>query len=375
MPSGGIPIGRLFGINLRLHWSWFIILFVITWMLASSYFPNVEEYKAWGTPTRWVISLVTSLLFFASVLAHELAHSLVARGAGLQVSAITLFIFGGVSQLTEEPKSAGSEFRMAIAGPATSLFIGGVCWGVFFATRHTTSPVAGMTFWLGYINIALAAFNMIPGFPLDGGRVLRSIIWWRSGNLRRATRIASLIGRGIGYLFIFAGIALIFTPYWPNGLWLALIGWILENAAVGSYRQMALQDILHGHKVSEVMSRDCHAVPPTIAIETLVNDHILTSGRRCFPVVDGEQALGLVSVHDVRSVERRQWPFKTVREIMTPINRVKQVRPDDDLYSVMQLLTEQNVNQVPVVADSAVVGMVSRESLLHFIHLRGELGL
>jgi CBS domain-containing protein len=264
---------------------------------------------------------------------------------------------------------------MAVAGPATSLVAGGICWGIFFATRHSASPVAGMTFWLGYINVALAAFNMIPGFPLDGGRVLRSIVWWRSGDLRRATRIASFIGRGIGYLFIFGGIALIFTDYWSNGLWLALIGWILENAAVGSYRQMALQDVLRGHKVSEVMTRDCQSVPSTIAVETLVNDYIMTSGRRCFPVVDGGQAMGLVTVHDVRAVERRQWPFRTVREIMTPIDKVKQVRPDDDLSSVMQILTEQNVNQVPVVADNAVVGMVSRDSLLYFIHLRGELGL
>jgi Zn-dependent protease/CBS domain-containing protein len=375
MPGGGIRIGRLFGIEVRLHWSWFIIFFVITWMLASQYFPSVEEYADWRTATRWVIGLVTSLLFFASVLAHELAHSLVAKRAGLQVSAITLFIFGGVSQLTEEPKSAGSEFRMAVAGPGTRLVAGGICWGIFFATRHSASPVAGMTFWLGYINVALAAFNMIPGFPLDGGRVLRSIVWWRSGDLRKATRIASFIGRGIGYLFIFGGIALIFTDYWSNGVWLALIGWILENAAVGSYRQMALQDVLRGHKVSEVMTRDCQAVPSTIAVETLVNDYIMTSGRRCFPVVDGGQAMGLVTVHDVRAVERRQWPFRTVREIMTPINKVKQVRPDDDLSSVMQILTEQNVNQVPVVADNSVVGMVSRDSLLYFIHLRGELGL
>lgn len=375
MPGSGIPIGRVFGISIRLHWSWFIIFFLITWMLATSYFPNVEEYSGWGTATRWVIGLVTSLLFFASVLAHELAHSLVAKGAGLQVSAITLFIFGGVSQLTEEPKTAGKEFRMAIAGPATSLVIGGVCWGVFFATRHTASPVAGMTFWLGYINIFLAAFNMIPGFPLDGGRVLRSILWWRSRDLRKSTRIASVIGRGIGYLFIFGGIALVFTSYWVTGVTLLFVGWILENAAVGSYRQMALQDILRGHKVSEVMTRDCQPVPSTLAVETLVNDYILTSGRRCFPVVDGGQAMGLVSVHDVRAVERRQWPFKTVREIMTPISQVKRVRPDDDLSSVMQLLTEQEVNQVPVVADDAVVGMVTRESLLYFIHLRGELGL
>jgi Zn-dependent protease len=375
MFSGGIPIGRFFGIAVKLHWSWFIIFFLITWMLATDYFPSVKEYQDWSTATRWVIGFVTSILFFSSVLAHELAHSLVAKSAGLKVTAITLFIFGGVSQLTEEPKSPGEEFRMAVAGPGTSLVIGGACWGIFFATRHSVSPLTGITFWLGYINVALAAFNMIPGFPLDGGRVLRSILWWRSQNLRSATRIASVVGRGIGYLFIFGGIALIFTPYWSNGLWLALIGLILENAAVGSYRQVAIQDILRGHKVSEVMTRDCQAVTADLTVEQLVNDYILTSGRRCFPVVDYGRALGLVTMHNIRVVERKLWARRTVREIMTPIDRVKLVRPDDDLSSVMHLLTEEDVNQVPVVEDNNIVGMVARDNLLSFIHLRGELGM
>ena len=275
MFSGGIPIGRFFGITVKLHWSWFIIFFLITWMLATDYFPSFEEYESWSTATRWVLGAVTSILFFASVLAHELAHSLVAKAGGLKVSAITLFLFGGVSQLTEEPKSPGKEFTMAVAGPATSLAIGGACLGIVFATRNSVSPVTGMALWLGYLNISLAAFNMIPGFPLDGGRVLRSVIWWRSHNLRRSTRIASIVGRVFGFLFIVGGIALIFTDYWSNGLWLALIGWILENAAAGSYRQVALQDLLRGHKVSEVMTRDCPAVPSTITVEQLVNDYIL----------------------------------------------------------------------------------------------------
>ena len=176
MFSGGIPIGRFFGITVKLHWSWFIILFLITWMLATDYFPSIQEYETWSTATLWVLGLVTSILFFASVLAHELAHSLVAKAGGLKVSAITLFFFGGVSQLTEEPKSPGEEFRMAVAGPATSLVIGGACWGIFFATRHQVSMATGMALWLGYMNAVLAGFNLIPGFPLDGGRVLRSML-------------------------------------------------------------------------------------------------------------------------------------------------------------------------------------------------------
>jgi Zn-dependent protease len=375
MFSGGIPIGRFFGITVKLHWSWFIIFFLITWMLATEYFPSVPEYEGWSTTTRWVISLVTSILFFSSVLAHELAHSLVAKAAGLKVSAITLFIFGGVSQLTEEPKSPGMEFRMAVAGPGTSLVIGGACWGIFSATQHPVSPVTGMTFWLGYINVALAAFNMIPGFPLDGGRVLRSVLWWRSRNLRKSTRIASVIGRGFGYVFIFGGIALVFTDMWSLGLSLLVIGWILENAAAGSYRQVAIQDVLRGHKVSEVMTQDCQVVPATLTVEQLVNDYILTSGRRCYPVVDYGRALGLVTAQHVRAVQRNVWVSKTVREIMTPIDKIRQVHPDDDLSSVMYLLTEKDVNQVPVLQDNNVVGMVWRDNLLTFLHLRSELGL
>ena len=375
MFSGGIPIGRFFGIEVKLHWSWFIIFLWITWVLATDYFPSVEDYQDWSTATCWVIGSATSILFFVSVLAHELAHSLVAKAAGLKVSAITLFMFGGVSQLTEEPKSPSVEFRLAVAGPGTSLAIGAACWGIFFATRYSASPVAGMAFWLGYMNVILAAFNMIPGFPLDGGRVLRSLIWWHSRNLRKSTRIASIVGRGFGYLFIFGGIVLIFISQYASGLSLLIVGWILENAASGSYRQMALQDILRGHKVSEVMTQDCDVVPSTITLEQLVNDHILVSGRRCYSVVDYGRTLGLVTAHDLRAVERKLWPVKAVREIMTPIDKMRQARPDDDLSSVMYLLMEQNVDQVPVLQDSNIVGIVWRDSLLTFVHLRSELGI
>jgi predicted transcriptional regulator len=235
--------------------------------------------------------------------------------------------------------------------------------------------VTGMALWLASMNTLLAAFNLIPGFPLDGGRVLRSILWWRSHNLLRSTRIASIIGRGFGYLFIFGGIALIFTEYWANGLWLLFLGWLLENAAAGSYRHMALRDILRGHKVSEVMTRDCQVVPATLTLEQLVNDHILVSGHRCYSVVDWGRSLGLVTANDIRAIERKLWPMKTVREIMTPIDKVRQVSPDDELSSVLNLLTEENVYHVPVVVDNAIVGLVWRESLLNFIHLRSELGM
>ncbi len=376
MVRGGIPIGTYFGIPVKLHWSWFIIFGLITYFLATGYFQ--PEFPGWSTPLYYGVSAGTSILFFVSVLVHELSHSRVAQAAGMKISGITLFIFGGVSQLTEEPRTAGIEFRMAIAGPGSSLIIGGIFLGIYFATRHSIDVLAGLSFWLGYINVALAVFNMIPGFPLDGGRVLRSILWWRSGNLRSSTRTAANMGRGVGYLFIFGGIFLIFWG-WPDwlfqGLWIAMIGWLLENAAVGSYRQVALHDMLQGHKVSEVMSRECTMIPASTTVEQLVNEHILTSGRRCFPVIDNGRALGLITMHNVKVVPREQWGRRTVKEVMTPMDKVKQVGPDEDLTSVMQLLTDEDINQLPVVEDNKVVGIVGRDRLLTFINTRAELGM
>jgi Zn-dependent protease/CBS domain-containing protein len=375
MPQGGVPLGKYFGIPVRLHWSWFIIFILVTWMLGAYYFP--DSYPSWNRATSWGIGAATSVLFFVSVLLHELAHSRVAQAAGMKVKSITLFIFGGVSQIGQEPERPGVEFRMAIAGPGTSLILGAIFWGIFFATRNSVEPLSGLAFWLGYINVALAIFNLIPGFPLDGGRVLRSILWWRSGNVRSATRTASTIGRGVGFLFIFGGIALIFLnrSYWLNGIWLALIGWFLDNAAVGSYRQVALQDILQGHTVSEVMTQDCQAIPPTATVEETVNEYVLKSGRRCFPVVENGRALGIMTLHNIKSVSRDLWPKKTVGEVMTLLDKMKSVKADDPLSATMQLLNDEDLNQVPVVEGTSVVGMVARDNLLSFIHARAELGM
>jgi Zn-dependent protease/predicted transcriptional regulator len=377
MLRSSIPIGKAFGITLRLHYSWFIIFTLVTWALTASYFPSY--YPSWSIGTRIAAGLITSLLFFGSVLAHELMHSIISQRQGVPVKDITLFILGGVSQITEEPKEPKHEFNMAIVGPLTSLVIGGILWGIFFGIRNinnsTAEFVTPIVYWLGYINLALGVFNLIPGFPLDGGRVLRSLLWWRSHNLKSATRIASTIGRVVGFLFIFGGIYLIFTPYWLNGLWIAVIGWFLESAANNSYRQLLLQDMLRGHIASEVMSRDCVLIPPDTTVEHLVNENILTSGRRCFPVVADAKVMGLMTLHNIRAVPREQWGGATVKEAMTPFDKLRWVRPEDELSSVFRILTENNINQVPVVQDGQIVGMVTRENLLNFVNIRSGLGI
>lgn len=375
MLRGGIPIGKAFGISLRLHYSWFFIFALITWALVAGYFPST--YPAWSLSAKIAAGLVTSFLFFGSVLVHELMHSLVAKSEGIQIDSITLFFLGGVSQMTDEPRTPKDEFRMAVAGPASSLVLGGIFWGIWYLSRASfTFPaqfVTGISYWLGLINILLGAFNLIPGFPLDGGRVFRSLLWWRGKNLQSATRIASSIGRGVGFLFIFGGIWTIFTGNFFSGIWYALIGWFLESSAVGSYRQLLLQDMLKGHVASEVMSRDCMVVPPDITIERLVNENVLTSGRRCFPVISDGHMEGMVTMQNITAVPRNRWNTERVRQVMTPLDRLKSVKPDEDLNTVLQILVQNDINQVPVVENNNIIGMVARDNIINFINVRTEL--
>jgi Zn-dependent protease len=318
--------------------------------------------------------VVTSLLFFGSILAHEMMHSLVAQSSGIPVKSITLFIFGGVSLITEEPKEPKVEFRIAIAGPLTSFALGAIFLAVWFILPDTAEVAAVVASWLGLINIILAVFNLIPGFPLDGGRVLRAILWWRSRDLRRATKIATNIGRGIGYLFIFGGIWLIFSGFWPNGIWLIFIGWFLGNSAAGSYRQLALQQVLKDHLTSEIMTRDCLMVPSDTTIEKLLNDYILPSGRPCLVVADGH-VMGLVSLQNIKLVPRNQWASYTVKEVMTPYEKLKWVSPNEDLARVLKIFTEQGINQLPVVEDGNIVGIVTRDNLLSVFNVHDKLGI
>jgi len=261
-------LGRLFGIQFRLHFSWFIIFIVVTTLLSWQYFPSA--YTGWPWLLYWIIGIATSLLFFASVLAHELAHSLVGRAQGIPISSITLFIFGGVAQMTREATRSGAELKMAVAGPVCSLFIGGLFGLLWLLTENTIEPVAALALWLAAMNSILAVFNLIPGFPLDGGRVLRSLLWRVTGSYSRSTRIATRIGQAIGYLFIVAGLLIILLhPFgysraeglW-NGLWICLVGWFLENAASISYRQIRGQEAVHNSTNSQVMPPDLPVHPP-----------------------------------------------------------------------------------------------------------------
>jgi Zn-dependent protease/predicted transcriptional regulator len=376
MFRNGIPIGKAFGIALRLDYSWFIIFVLITWSLAV-YFPSAQ---IWGTVYTFnttvsiIMGIVTSLLFFGSVLAHELMHSIVAQREGIPVKSITLFVLGGVSEITEEPRKPTDEFRMAFAGPLTSIVLGIIFLGISLIAV-LPDYIKAPAYYLGYINILLGVFNLIPGFPLDGGRVLRSIIWWKNNDLKKATRIAAGIGQAIGYIFIIGGIFIIFISLnnLITGLWTVFIGWFLQSSAANSYRQLALQEMLKGHKASEIMTMDCSVVSPSLSVDRLVSENVLAQSKRCFPVVQGDKVEGLVTLHNIQAVPREQWTTKSVGQIMTTLDQMKSVKPDTELEDVFKIITGSNINQLPVIVNGNIVGMITRENLLNFINVRSEL--
>lgn len=370
--GGSLRLGRLFGIPFAINYTWFIIFFIVTISLAQYYFPS--RYS-WTEPTYWVVGIVTSLLFFASVVIHELSHSFVAWRNGIPVKSITLFIFGGVAQITREATTPGVELIMAAAGPAASLILALFFWVIAFLFGGLSQPLGAVAQWLALINVSLGIFNLAPGFPLDGGRVLRSILWGATGDYRRATRIASIVGQAMAYLLILTGVFIIFTGDWINGLWLAFIGWFLENAAQASYRQVVLRDTLRGHTASELMTQDCSMVSPDMSVGELVRDYIMTKPQRCFLVTVGSDLSGIMTLHNVKQVPQERWDTTPLSQAMTPMEKLKIASPSDDAMSILERMDEEDINQMPVVDDGQVVGMIGRDNLLRFIRIRSELGM
>lgn len=369
-----LNLGRVFGIQFRLHYTWFIIFILITASLSWQLFPDI--YPGWPLPLYWVIGVIASLLFFTSVLAHELAHSLVGKANGVPIKSITLFIFGGVAQMIKEAARPGAEFKMAVAGPASSLIIGGLFGLLYLFTRGVFEPVAAIAYWLAYVNVILAVFNLIPGFPLDGGRVFRSILWRVTDDYKRSTRIAARVGQGVGYLFILGGILMMFIfRDWFSGLWLAFIGWFLERAASASYRQIQWRGALGGVTVSQAMTSDCPVVSQTATVDQLAQQGVFLSGYSCFLVAEEGRLLGVLSLHNVGAVSRSRWGETQVKEIMIPVDKLKVVCPEQDALSTLEQMGEGNVNQMPVVSEGRIVGFVVRDNLMKFIHTRSQSGM
>ncbi|NIR30553.1 MAG: CBS domain-containing protein [Gammaproteobacteria bacterium] len=392
--NNGFRMGRVAGIDVFIDWSLLIIFMLITFSLAVGVFP--AWHPAWGAGVTWLTAFASALLFLGSVFVHELSHALVGRAQGMEIRRITLFIFGGMAHLEREPHTWRSELWMAIVGPITSLVLGVlfVVLGSLAAGEMSIDPenprdalsqlgpLATLLFWLGPVNIILGLFNLVPGFPLDGGRVLRAILWGITRDLRVATRWASNMGQAFAWLLMITGFGMMLGLRMPifgtgliNGLWLAFIGWFLNNAALMSYRQLLIKESLENVPVARVMKTDFATVDPDMPVQALVDDYLLHRDQRAYPVIDGERLVGLVCQQDVRKVAREAWAQTKVRDIWTPADAVSIVHPDDDAAEAMHRLSQRNVNQLPVVEGGRVRGLLRREDILKWLALRGELNL
>jgi Zn-dependent protease/CBS domain-containing protein len=388
----GFKIARIFGINVYVDWSWLLIFLLVTWDLAGAVFPSL--HPSWPLDLNIATGIAASLLFFFSILLHELAHSVVARARGLPVRRITLFFFGGVSNIQREPPSPATEFIMAIVGPLTSIVLGilfmwiglgrfpqlGAAAGNPLPFLRGLDPLSTMLVWLGPVNIIIGLFNLIPAFPLDGGRVLRSIVWAISRNLRTATRWAAAIGQAFGWLLIIAGIAMAFGATLPvlgtgfiNGLWFAFIGWFLINAAAQSYQQVLIEDLLEGIPVTRLMHEPAPAVSPDMPVSTLVYDHIMRGEERAFPVLDGGHLIGVVYAEDVRKVDRHAWDKTRVKDVMVPETDLEELTPRQDAMEAFQKMASREMRQMPVVQNGKLVGMLRRSDILRWLKVQSEM--
>lgn len=372
-----IKLGRIFGIEIGLHYSWFIIALLITLSLAGQFYATNPK---WGTAVIWASAIVTAMLFFTTIVLHELSHALVAKARGLPVRSITLFALGGLALIEKEAEDAKTEFWMGVVGPITSFLIGVLCLGLSWAlgwrlesTPHT--PVLAILMWLGVINIGLALFNLIPGFPLDGGRVFRAIIWWITTDATRATRIAARVGQLVALGFIVFGIIRFFDGAGFGGLWIAFIGWFLLDAARASNSQVFTTQSLRGVRVGDVMAPDCPVVDGRLNLQNFVEDHLLRSGRRCFVVEENGRLVGLITAHEVKKVARAQWPYKTIDEVMHPLDQLHTISPDTPVTEALETMVRENVNQLPVVREGRFTGIISRSNVLRLLQTRVELNV
>ncbi len=366
-----IPLGRILGIPIRLDYSWFLIFTLVTWSLAVGYYP--AEFKNWPVSHYWIMGAATTLMLFVSVLLHELGHSLVALHYKVPVRSITLFIFGGVSLIGAEPPSAAAGFWISIAGPLVSFALAAL-FSQLYPLFTAVSQLLAMTKYLVYINVGLGVFNLIPGFPLDGGGVFRSIVWGFTHSMRRATVIAANVGRFISYLFILFGVWQMFLGRFFNGMWIAFIGWFLESAARGLIQQRALQDLLAGHKVSQAMNPHYAAIPAVTTLQQVVDHHILGVGQRSFLVKSGDHVLGLLTLHHLKEVPRSQWPTTTAAQVILPLAQMKRIRPDAELWAALEEMDRNGVNQLPVMTDGQVLGVLRREDIISYLRTLRELG-
>jgi Zn-dependent protease/predicted transcriptional regulator len=370
MRRSGIKIGRIFGIPIYLHLSWILIFGLITYSLVDEF---GARYPQWSNQQLWSLGVLTSLLFFGSVLFHELSHSVVARHYRIPVASITLFFFGGIASITRDPDSAGQEFLIAAAGPASSYVLAGVFGLLAYSTPDGSMPSALGT-WLGWTNLGLATFNLLPGFPLDGGRIFRSIIWGITKDYSRSTRIAARIGQAIAYGMMGFGAYMVFLAHSSvNGIWFIFLGWFLLTAARQSYSQVAAQGALQGLRAADVMTSEMPTVGRDLSLDEYAQEASRT-GRRAHLVVSDGRRVGLMRIEALQSFPREEWPATSVQAAMISRERLPWTAPEEPVLSVLERMRSANVDQLAVIMGDSVVGVVTRDSILRVIQARSELG-
>jgi Zn-dependent protease/CBS domain-containing protein len=369
LPGGSIRLLRIAGIDISIHVSWFVIFALITWSLAGSVLPELAP--GYTPSTYWIVGAISALLLFVSVLLHELAHSLVARARGLEARSITLFIFGGVSSLGGEAKQPSTEFLVAIVGPLSSFAIA----FIVFAIAQVTEPdalVASVMLYLISVNLLLGVFNLIPGFPLDGGRVLRSIVWNATHNLRRATEIAVAVSRVFAYIFMLWGLFRLLNGDLIGGIWTAAIGWFLENASSASLAQVVFDQRIGRARVADAFNRDTTAAPAELTVDRLIEEFMMAANRRAIPVVENDRVLGIVTLGDVRKVPPEQRRVTRVGDLVRDQKTIA-VRPQDNLRAAVEALNSGDFEVVPVIENDRLVGVLSRADVMRQLELREAL--
>jgi Zn-dependent protease/CBS domain-containing protein len=368
-----IPLFRLAGFQVGVDWSWLILAVLITWTLSVGVFPSY--YPGLTPGLYWSMGAIAALGLFASIVLHELAHSLVARRYDVPIRGITLFIFGGVAQMEREPDRPGVEFRVAIAGPIASLLVGLACWLLArgAAAAGLGVPVPGVLAYLAAINVILAVFNLVPAFPLDGGRMLRAALWHWQGSLRRATRIASAIGGGFGIALIVLGVYRVLVGDFIGGMWWFLIGMFVRFAARASYQQVVIREGLRGVPVRRIMTADPITVPPGLSVAQLIDDYVYRHHHKMYPVVEGGRLVGCISIRDVKPLPREQWATTTVAEIMQPCSAATAIAPDADAMEVLTTMSRTRNSRYLVLEGDRLVGVLSLKDMLKFLSVKLDL--
>jgi Zn-dependent protease/CBS domain-containing protein len=370
--QSGLKLFRIAGIQIRLDYSWLIIFVLVLWSLSAGYFPR--HYPDQSTSTYWIAGLVATVLFFASILIHELSHSLMAMRYGIKIPEITLFVFGGMAHISEDPKTPKIEFNMAVVGPLASFLLAGLFWGIKVVFEGIIPSLGVIVLeYLAWINVALGVFNLFPGFPLDGGRVFRAFWWWKTGSLRRATRLASDMGKGLALTLIILGGLQIFAGALLGGLWFIFIGMFLRGMAEGGYQELILKQSLEAVEAREIMVRDVVTLPPGLPLSRVITDYFLRYGYRGFPVAQEKRVLGVISLAEVKSVPEEERDSKKAEDVMRPRSEKIEIAPEASLSDALQKMTQEEMGRLLVMEKDQMLGMITKTGLLRHLELKHAL--